>query len=73
MCFTPFLLCVLACLHELAVVDHTFVVGRALWSAQGDDVVFHALLCFRSSMHEQAVGDHTFIVGLAQVVGSGWY
>ena len=23
---------------RLAVIDHTFTVGRALWSAQGDDV-----------------------------------
>ena len=72
MCFIPFLLCVLACLHELAVADHTFIIGRALWSAQGDDAVFHTLLRFRAGMHARAVEDPTFIVGLAQVVGPGW-
>ena len=59
------------CLHELAVLDHTFIVGRVLWSALGDDVVFHTLLCFRAGMHEQTVGDYSFIVGLAPVVGPG--
>ena len=64
MCFTPFLVCVRAYLHELAVVDHIFIVGRALWSAQGDDV-FRTLLCLRAGMHSQAVGEHTFVFSVA--------